>query len=583
MKQPALPIQHVNGVPLSNEQRQYLTGYFEGISAQGFRFSDVEPMPQSEANSLEDLIPEERIKRERHPLDVYEKILENAATNRMPDPEEVFRFKWNGLFFLSPVQEAFMARLRIPGGVLRSSQIRELARVAMELTSGYVQITTRANLQIRLIQPKDAPEVLRRIQGAGLHTRGSGADNIRNITANPTAGVDPVELIDVLPFVNELSQIIINDRSFYDLPRKFNIAFDGGGLIGSVEDTNDIGVKAVEIGNTVWFRIAIGGATGHKSFARDLGVVVEPENINKVVTALVRIYIARGCRTDRKKARLKHLLQTMSLDDFLSEVEKLLGTSLRRSPLAETEMRWPSQELSHSHIGSFPQKQSGRNYVGVALPVGQITPEQMLRIAYISDRYGSGEIRLTVWQNFIIPGVATFDLSAVQRELKAIGLGISQSNLASGVIACTGNSYCKFAQSNTKAHALELSEYLDARIKLDKAINIHFTGCPNSCAQHYMGDIGCLGTKTKINGESVDAYHVFVGGGFGKNQAVGRQVYSALPASELPRTVECMLLAFLQHRNERETFQQFSMRHDLASLQTIFSGVRSEAHIAGQR
>jgi ferredoxin-nitrite reductase len=206
----------------------------------------------------------------------------------------------------------------------------------------------------------------------------------------------------------------------------------------------------------------------------------------------------------------------------------------------------------------------------------------MLRIADIAERYGRGEIRLTVWQNFIIPNVASEDLTAVHHQLESIGLGTSQSNLASGVIACTGNSYCKFAQSNTKAHALDLIRYLEPRIRLDKAINIHFTGCPNSCAQHYMGDIGCLGTKTKIAGESFDAYHVFVGGGFGKNQAVGRQVFSAVPASELPHTVERVLLAFLHHRRDRETFQQFSMRHDLETLQTIFAGVKDEAHVAGQ-
>src|SRR5439155_27358887 len=228
---------------------------------------------------LDDLIFEERVKRELHPLDAYPQLVENAINNKTPDKEDIFRFKWNGLFFLTPAKEAFMARLRIPGGLLKTFQLRELANIAKELTSGYVQITTRANLQIRLIQPKDAPEVLRRIQSVGLHTRGAGADNIRNLTANPTAGIDPYEVINVLPFCQELAQIIINDRSFYDLPRKFNIAFDGGGLIGTVEDTNDIGVKAVKVGEEVLFRIALGGATGHKAFARDLGVVVTPAEI----------------------------------------------------------------------------------------------------------------------------------------------------------------------------------------------------------------------------------------------------------------------------------------------------------------
>jgi ferredoxin-nitrite reductase len=549
------------------EQKEYLAGLFAGVAVRGQKFSDVEPAPAPNA----DLIFEERVKRELHPLDAYSQIVENAIGNKVPDKEDTFRFKWNGLFFLTPAKDAFMARLRIPGGVVRTYQLRELAHVAQELTSGYVQITTRANLQIRLIQPKDAPELLRRIQSVGLHTRGAGADNIRNLTANPTAGIDPVELIDVLPFVNDLSQIIINDRSFYDLPRKFNIAFDGGGLIGSVEDTNDIGVKAVKIGDEVLFRIALGGATGHKTFARDLGVVVPPAEINKVVVAAVRVFIERGCRTDRKKARLKHLLEKMSLEEYLAEIEKKLGKPLRRAPYNASQVRWADQELPHSHIGDFPQKQRGLNYVGVALPVGQITPKQMLRLAELADSYGSGEIRLTVWQNLIIPNVPDGFVPTLKRALEKAGFITKQSNVASGIIACTGNRYCKFAQSDTKGQALELTKWLEKKIALDQPVNIHLTGCPNSCAQHYMGDIGCLGTKTKVGGESVDAYHVFVGGGFGKHQAVGRQIFAGVKATELPGTLERMLRAYLKERNGRESFQQFTNRHEVGRLQELFS------------
>jgi ferredoxin-nitrite reductase len=549
------------------EQKEYLAGLFAGVAARGQKFSDVESTPTPSA----DLIFEERVKRELHPLDAYSQIVENAMGNKPPDKEDTFRFKWSGLFFLTPAKDAFMARLRIPGGVLRSYQLRELAQIAQELTTGYVQITTRANFQIRLIQPKDAPEVLRRIQSVGLHTRGAGADNIRNLTANPTAGIDPVELINVLPFVNDLAQIIINDRSFYDLPRKFNIAFDGGGLIGSVEDTNDIGVKAVKIGDEVLFRIGLGGATGHKTFARDLGVVVPPADINKVVVAAVRVFIERGCRTDRKKARLKHLLEKMSLEDYLLEIEKKLGAPLRRAPYEASQARWADQELPHSHLGDFPQKQRGLNYVGVALPVGQITPKQMLRLSELAEGYGSGEIRLTVWQNLIIPNVPDAFVATLKGALEKAGFTTKQSNVASGIIACTGNRYCKFAQSDTKGHALELTKWLEKKINLDQPVNIHLTGCPNSCAQHYMGDIGCLGAKTKVGGESFDGYHVFVGGGFGKYQAVGRQIFHGVKATELPRTLERILQVYLKERNGRESFQQFTNRHEVRRLQEMFS------------
>jgi ferredoxin-nitrite reductase len=569
MSADTLPLQHIKGEPLTSKQREYLEGFFAGLAARGLKFSDVESSPQPEAKPAlpQDLIFEERVKRELHPLDAYPQLLENAAHNSAPDKESVFRFKWNGLFYLAPNKEAFMARLRIPAGLVKTWQLREIASIAKELTTGYVQITTRANLQIRLIQPKDAPEVLRRIQAVGLHTRGAGADNIRNLTANPTAGIDPHELIDVTPLCQQLAQIIINDRGFYDLPRKFNIAFDGGGLIGTVEDTNDIGAKAVRDGDSVMFRLSLGGATGHKAFARDLGVLVTPEELNQVIVAIVRVFIANGNRTDRKRARLKHLLETWTLERYLAETEKILGRTLRRAPLDPARLEYPGQKLAHSHIGVYPQKQSGLNYVGVALPAGQITPKQMIRIAELADLYGSGEIRLTVWQNFIIPNVSDAYVETVRRAVKRIGFSTEQSHLRSGLIACTGNSYCKFAQADTKGHAIALADYLEKKLTLDLPINIHLTGCPHSCAQHYMGDIGLLATKVR-GGE---AYHVFVGGGFGAHQAVGRQVFNGIPFGELSLTLERMLKGYLRRREPAESFQQFSGRHDLNTLQAIFS------------
>ncbi|MBI2948347.1 MAG: NirA family protein, partial [Verrucomicrobia bacterium] len=316
MSAPTIPFTEVAGQKLSPEQSAYLDGLFAGLRERGFAFADAAPNPvmAPAKPDLSALIAEERIKRELHPLDSYPLLLEDAAANKAPERENIFRFKWHGLFYLTPAKEAFMCRLRIPGGVVKSFQLRELARISTELTTGYVQITTRANFQLRLIEPKNAPEVLRRIQAVGLHSRGAGADNIRNLTCNPTAGVDPHELIDTLPLCQQLAQIIINDRSFYDLPRKFNIAFDGGGLIGTLEDTNDIGIKAVKISEAadqpgdaqiapgVYFRIALGGATGHKAFANDLGVLVRPEEVLKVIVAIVRVFIANGNRGDRKKA-----------------------------------------------------------------------------------------------------------------------------------------------------------------------------------------------------------------------------------------------------------------------------------------
>ncbi len=570
------------GTDFSGEQKRYLEGFFAALNARGVSFGDLAATPGGAAPAahgphLEDLTKEERIKHDLNPLDATEELILKARWNAKPESDDVFRFKWNGLFWLSPVKDGYMCRLRIPGGVVKSYQLRELAAIARELTTGYIQITTRNNFQIRLIEPKDCPEVLRRIQGCGLHSRGTGADNLRNFTMNPCAGYDPFELVDVRPFVNELATHIISSREFYDLPRKFNVAYDGGGLVSSVEDTNDIGASAVMIQENsagiapgLWFRLALGGVTGLQTFASDWGVIVRPEDLNRVIIAIIRVFIRDGDRTTRKKARLKHLLEKRGFDGFREDVEALLDFKLTRlaadSPLQE--QRKFSQQ-GHTHIGVYPQKQPGLNYIGASVPVGQMTAKQLDRVAAIADSYGTGEVRLTVWQNFIIPNVSDAFVKTACKALKKLGFDTEESPLRSGFIACTGNKYCKFAASDTKGHAIAMMDYLDKRVKLDKPVNIHFTGCAHSCAQHFMGDIGLLGTKVKS--ESGEGYHVTVGGGFGENRAVGRQVFSGVPFESLGPTLEAMLKGYLARRVEAENFHSFCNRHTVGQLQEVFS------------
>lgn len=571
------------GSGFSPEQRGYLQGFFAAVRGAGGGSSEALRESVAEGPSWEDLTREERIKRDLAPFDATEQLMLEARANAAPGPENVFRYKWNGLFWLNPVKDGYMCRLRIPGGVVRSHQLRELASIVRELTTGYVQITTRNNFQIRLIQPKDCPEVLRRIQACGLHSRGAGADNIRNITMNPGAGLDPHELIDVRPLVQELSTLIIGSTEFYDLPRKFNIAYDGGGVISAVEDTNDIGASAVEIGPNdlgltpgIWFRLALGGVTGHKAFAGDAGVVVRPEQLTQVMTALLRIFIKHGDRTDRKKARFKYVVEALGLEGVMRAAEARLSSPLVRLP-ADHPCQLPRthSQQGHGHVGVFPQKEADHFWVGASVPVGQVTARQLDRIADLADSHGSGEIRLTVWQNFLLPNVRGTFVPTVVRALEKLGFPARQSNLRSGFVACTGSRYCKFAATDTKGHALEVMEYLDKRIVLDRPVNVHFTGCPHSCAQHFMGDIGLLGTKARS--ESGEGYHVFVGGGFGENRKIGRQVFSAVPSESLGATLELLLNGYLRAREPAETFHHFCNRHPLGELQAIFCGEAAPA------
>jgi ferredoxin-nitrite reductase len=316
------------------------------------------------------LTREEEAKRAKHPFDMWDEIDANAAKGEFPKGTDVFLYKFHGLFHVAPAQDSFMLRLRIPNGILDAYKLRVVAAIAEEFGGGHADVTTRANLQVREIAPRHARAVLERLAGAGLTSRGSGADNIRNITGSPTAGIDPDELYDTRPLGLQLYHAILNHRELYGLPRKFNIAFDGGG-VASLEDTNDIGFRAVRVEQEVLFRVSVAGITGHGDFAGDLGVAITPEQCLPVAMAIVRVFIDEGDRTDRKKARLKYVVDRLGRERFLAAIEARLPAPLARRPLAEYEPRPPARR--GAHMGFHPQKQAGLWYCGVALPVGRMT------------------------------------------------------------------------------------------------------------------------------------------------------------------------------------------------------------------
>jgi ferredoxin-nitrite reductase len=290
-----------------------------------------------------------------------------------------------------------------------------------------------------------------------------------------------------------------------------------------------------------------------------------------VAAAIVKVFIDHGDRTDRKKARLKYLLDRWGFEKYIGETEKHLNFKLLRFPLEECDPR-PAVE-PHGHLDFQPQKQEGFFYVGVLLPVGRLTSDQMRSLADIAERFGSGTIRLTVWQNLLISDIRERDIPQVKEALEAIGLHWKATNLRGALVACTGNAGCKFAASNTKRHAMEIVNYLDSKIELNHPLNIHLTGCPNSCAQHFLGDIGLLGTKVPVGEEMVEGYHLYLGGGYGQNRNIGREIFRNITAEEAPFRIEMMLRGYLEHRaSEDETFNEFVRRHETEALKEMFAG-----------
>ena len=579
----------------SNEQKEYLSGFAAGASA----FTALKPTfgatlaangqstaapvmigpdtlqleaQAAQENAGKKLVPEEKAKREKHPFDRWDEMNEAAAKGIFPKGVNVLMWKYHGLFYVAPAQDSFMCRLRFYGGLMDSNQMRALAKIADRFGGGYVDCTTRGNLQIREIKADDAILFLESLQENGFVARGSGADNIRNVTGSATAGIDPGELFDTRDLSRQMHHYILNHREMYGLPRKFNIAFDGGGSISSLEDTNDIGFsavrvpegKAVEAG--VYFRVAFGGITGHKDFAIDEGLLLRPEHCVSFAAATVRVFIKHGDRTDRKKARLKYVLDDWGHDKFVAEVEKEWGERALRSPLSDCESR-PGIDRT-GHIGWHPQKQEGLSYVGVVCPVGRITTDQMRGLARIADDFGSGDLRLTVWQNLLVIDVPDEKKADVEAAIVTLGLDFKASGIRSGLIACTGSAGCKYANANTKKNALEIADYLEARIELDQSVNIHLTGCANSCAQHFIGDLGFLGTKVEQGEDLVDGYHLFVGGGYGPDErGIGREVKRSIAATDVPVATENLLGKYLSTRRDvMESFLEWTKRHSSEEL-----------------
>ena len=522
------------------------------------------------------LSDQEKFKREQHPFDSYPRLKELAARNEYPKPPDNFRWRFFGLFYVAPNQNSYMCRLRIPNGILKASQFAGVADLAERYGGGYAHVTTRANLQVREIEAHNAVAVIEAIQDLGLCSRGSGADNIRNVTGTPTAGIDPQELIDTRPFAREWHFHILNDRSLYGLPRKFNVAFDGAGTIPVLEDTNDIGFQAVQVNEGfglapgIWFKLCLGGVTGHRDFARDTGVLVRPDDACKIADAVVRLFIEHGDRTDRNKARLKYVLDTMGIEAFVALLEQKLGRTFDRAMPGAVAPR-PAFDRT-AHIGFHAQKQPGLNWIGIVLPVGRMSVTQMQGLAAIARDLGDGDLRLTVWQNLLISGVPTEKLDETEERIEALGLAIQTNAIRSGLVACTGNTGCKFAASDTKRHAEDIAAWCETRLALDTPVNIHLTGCHHSCAQHFVSEIGLLACKVQMNEDDdpVEGYHILIGGGFGPNAALGRELYRDVVAQDAPRIIARILKAYLAHRaSPEETFLAFARRHEIDALKTM--------------
>ena len=556
-----------NSAPgFSAEQQNYLIDVLTKLNlGQAFQSGGAEPQKATVYGvPLEDLAKEEVAKYNMHPLDMWHMVEKWEAEGHQAAGLDNFLLRHLGFFDVRPAQEGYMMRMRCPGCIVRGDQMIMMGEIAEDHAGGYSHVTTRGSLQLREIPPGHIIPIVEKMQSVGLTSQGTGADSARNLTISPLAGVDPLELIDLRQQAARLSLRILRTRELQGLPRKFNISFDGAGYISCVSDTNDICFQAVEISENdqgiepgIWLRIALGGITGHKDFASDTGLACRPDQAVDVAEAMLRVFVEHGNRTNRGKARLKYLLDSKGADWFCQMAQEKLDAQGRGVTLSTLPAGIEVPRIAinrQGHIGVHKQN-GGLNYVGVALELGHMTAHQMRELGRISTTYGSNDMRLTVWQNPLILGVPDNAVETVKQELAAIGLQTEANSFAAGAVACTGKWACKLGQAYTKADALSIVHHLQSKYTLDSPINIHLTGCPNSCAQHYIGDIGLVGTPVPGGGEG---YNIVLGGGSDADQGLARPLCGPVPSDNVADILDHVIGRYLAERAPDQTFLEYT-------------------------
>lgn len=488
----------------------------------------------------------EKLKAEKDGLAVKAELEHYAQIGweAMDETDRDHRLKWMGLFFRPVTPGKFMMRLRLPNGIITSSQMRVLAEVVQRYgDDGNADITTRQNLQLRGIRIEDVPDIFRRFEPVGLTSLQSGMDNVRNITGSPAAGIDADELFDTRDLTQQVQDLITNkgegNPAFTNLPRKFNIAIAGCRDNSVHAEINDIAFIPAYKDERFGFNVLVGGFFSGKrcEAAVPFDVWVAPDAVVVLCEALLIVYRDHGLRANRQKARLMWLIDEWGVAKLRSEVEAQMGQSLE--PAApKDEILWDKRD----HIGVYAQKQPGLNYLGLHVPVGRLVATDMFDLARLADVYGSGEIRLTVEQNIILPNVPDSRLEPLLQEPLLKKFSVAPATLSRSLVSCTGSQFCNFALIETKNRAQALIQELEAELDSPNPVRIHWTGCPNSCGQPQVADIGLMGTKVRKDGKTVEGVDIYMGGKVGKDAVLGTCVTKGIACSDLKPVLQDLLI-----------------------------------------
>ncbi len=529
----------------------------------------------------------ERLKREKNPWEAFDEVRAFAREGRASVLPEwaSFYFKWWGVYTQGDgagatggkggeglASEFFMMRIGIPNGELSAEQLRAIGVIAKQHARNLADITVRQAIQLHWLTIESLPEVVDALHAVGLSPQGTCGDVIRNVTGCPLAGVAADELIDAGPLAHEIAEQLRSNPDFYNLPRKFKISVTGCPSWCSYPEINDIGLTAAVHNGQAGYSVRVGGGLSREPhLAVRLDAFILPEQAVAVVRAIAEIYREQqGLRESRERARLKYLFlkEGWTAETFLKELQSRLDFKLLPGVPEEV-----PNDVLRDHVGITPQRQAGLSSVGASVLRGRVSGDQLIAVADLADRYGSGDLRTTVGQNLLLVNIPNNKVAELVRELGALGIYVEGSTFWRGAIACTGTEFCKLAITETKGFARWIVEELEERLPgFDEQLKLNVTGCPNGCGQHWVADIGIEGKKIKQDGQLIDAYYFCLGGAVGRHAGIARPVGYRCPATLVPESIERLLRQYLNGRIGGENLRAWFSRYSNDELRSFLAG-----------
>jgi len=537
--------------------------------------NDAPPVQETAAQRVE------RIKREKPSWSIMDDIRRYAPLgfSAIPPDDLAVRFRAWGLYTQGDgggtrgeEMPFFMMRLRTPNGLMTAEMVRTVADLSDRYARSSIDITNRQNFQLHWLRIEDVPTVWDALAEVGWTSQGACGDNTRTVTGCPLAGLAHDELVDASPIALAVDRHLNGNPDYANLPRKFKITITGCAHWCTYPEINDIGVTAVRRPDgVVGFHVRVGGGLSTRPH---LGILVpafvHPEQVLPVVEAIAGIFRdSDELRLNRAKARMKFLFVNhgWTAERFLAEIERRIGYALDPS-VPET----PPEGSYRDHVGIGAQREPGTYFAGFSVGSGRITPEQLRRIASLAERYGDGSLRLTAMQNILVTSIAERSLPAFEAEAADVGIPLLGTAFQRGTASCTGSEYCKLAITETKLFSIRLAHELEDRLPgFTDAIKLHVTGCPNSCGQHWIADVGLQGVLLNRGGAQVEGFDFFVGGGLGARSGVAHRVGYRAASDDVPDALERLFGAFASERAGGETFRAWTARVGDAVIQQALS------------